>query len=192
MSWWTNLDCMCGIMGLVGLMIKRHKRMQLFRELPGDCCNSLVASLSEQKKSPTLQGGRQPLRSVCEPLIAGRGESQVCLLQVLMSVIMLWGEERGWRGERHSYSFYPQGTCSRSETFHIGGFFISLYSCLSFFPSINHNCLCSKTELSWVSLLDSNKILTCTGSSMQSRLTSCIKFSCWGLDPDPVGKALLA
>lgn len=76
-------------------MIKRHKRMQLFRELPGDCCNSLVTSLSEQKKSPILQGGRLLLGSVCKSLIAGRGESHICFLQVLMCVITLQGGRGG-------------------------------------------------------------------------------------------------
>lgn len=55
-----------------------------------------------------------------------------------------------------------------------------------FFPRKLQLSLC-KIELSRVSVMDSNRILTCT-----AWLTPCIKSSTLGLDPDPVGKALLS
>lgn len=163
-------------------MIKRHERTQLFRELPRDCCSSLVTSLSEQKKSPVLQGDRQLLGSVRESLIAAGGGSHA-----LMCAVTLRG---GCWGESHSDHFCPQGTWSSSEAFHTGGFFISFYSSLGFFFStINCSCLCSKIELSWVSLLDCDQILTATGSPVQPGLHQIFKA---GLDPDPTGKVMLA
>lgn len=72
-------------------MIKRHERTQLFRELPRDCCSSLVTSLSEQKKSPVLQGDRQLLGSVRESLIAAGGGSHALMCAVTL---------RGGAGEK--------------------------------------------------------------------------------------------
>lgn len=72
------------MMSLVGVMIKRHERTQLFRELPGDCCSSPVTSLSEQKKSPILQGDGQLLGSVCESLIAAGGGSHALMCAVIL------------------------------------------------------------------------------------------------------------
>lgn len=183
-SWWAHLESTCGIRSLVGLMIKRHERTQLFRELPGDCCSSLVTSLSEQKESPILQGDRQLLGSVRESLIAAGGGAAA----------LMWARTAGgcW-GESHSSHFCPQGTWSRTETFHTGGFFISFYGCLVlvfFPPSINCNCFCSKIELSWVSLLwshpDRHREL---GATRADSLHQIFKA---GLDPDPTGKAMLA
>lgn len=105
-------------------MIKRHKRTQLFRELPGDCCSSLVTSLSEQKESPILQGDRQLLGSVCESLIAVGGGAAALMCAATLG---------GCWGESHSNHFCPQGTWSRTETFHTGGFFISFFGCLGSF-----------------------------------------------------------
>lgn len=110
-------------------MIKRHERTQLFRELPGDCCSSLVTSLSEQKESPILQGDWQLLGSVRESLIAAGGGAAA----------LMWARTAGgcW-GESHSSHFCPQGTWSRTETFHTGGFFISFYGCLVLVPPPPH------------------------------------------------------
>lgn len=106
-------------------MIKRHERTQLFRELPRDCCSSLVTSLSEQKKSPVLQGDRQLLGSVRESLIAAGGGSHALMCAVTL---------RGGAGEKATLTIsVPKALGPAAKPSTSGGFFISFYSSLGFF-----------------------------------------------------------
>lgn len=162
-------------------MIKRHERTQLFRELPRDCWSSLVTSLSEQKKSPVLQGDRQLLGSVRESLIAVGGGSHALMCAVTL---------RGGAGEKATLTIsVPKalGPAAKPST-QVAS--LSLFTVpWGFFSTINCSCLCSKIGLSWVSLLDCDQILTATGSPVQPGLHQIFRA---GLDPDPTGKVMLA
>lgn len=163
-------------------MIKRHERTQLFRELPRDCCSSLVTSLSEQKKSPVLQGDRQLLGSVRESLIAAGGGSHALMCAVTL---------RGGAGEKATLTIsVPKalGPAAKPST-QVASLSLFTVPWVFFFSTINCSCLCSKIELSWVSLLDCDQILTATGSPVQPGLHQIFRA---GLDPDPTGKVMLA
>lgn len=163
-------------------MIKRHERTQLFRELPRDCCSSLVTSLSEQKKSPVLQGDRQLLGSVRESLIAAGGGSHALMCAVTL---------RGGAGEKATLTIsVPKalGPAAKPST-QVASLSLFTVPWFFFFSTINCSCLCSKIELSWVSLLDCDQILTATGSPVQPGLHQIFRA---GLDPDPTGKVMLA